>query len=435
MAKTKGKGGGAETEGKTATTGETLNPFEISQIQLDFAAKVMKLDPDTHAILREPLREMHVSLPVRMDNGKINVFKGFRVQYNDAIGPCKGGLRFHPEETIDTVRALAAWMTWKTALMGIPLGGGKGGVICNPKKMSQGELERLSRVYAGAVGRIIGPERDIPAPDVYTNPQTMAWMMDEYSKITGYYAPGVITGKPIAVGGSLGRNDATARGGVYTVREAAFHLGVNMKGATVAIQGYGNAGSFAGILSKELLGNKIVAVTDSRGGVLNEKGLDPLAVLEHKQKTGSVVGFPRTEPISNEEVLELDVDVLWPSALENVITGKNAGNVKAKIIAEAANGPTTPDADKILHKNGCFVIPDFLCNAGGVVVSYFEWVQNNAAYYWTETEVHEKLDKIITKAFHDTYEAAAKYKVDNRTAAYIVAIGRVAEAMRLRGWV
>ncbi|MFQ5905903.1 MAG: Glu/Leu/Phe/Val dehydrogenase [bacterium] len=414
---------------------ETLNPFEISQIQLDSAAKRMKLDPRIHAILRQPMREMHVSLPVRMDDGKVEVFKGFRVQYNDALGPCKGGIRFHPDETIDTVRALAAWMTWKTALMAIPLGGGKGGVICNPKKMSQGELERVSRAYVNAVGRILGPERDVPAPDVYTNPQTMAWMMDEFSKLTGYYVPGVITGKPIAVGGSLGRSDATARGGVYTVREAAHHMGMEMKNATVAIQGYGNAGSFAAVLSKELLGNKIVAVSDSKGGIFNEKGLDPISVLEHKKKTGSVVDFPGTKPISNEEILELQVDVLWPSALENVITSRNASRVKAKIIAEAANGPTTPEADKILQKNKVFVIADFLCNAGGVVVSYFEWVQNNTGYYWTEEQVHERLDTIITRAFHDTYKAAAEYKVDNRTAAYIVAIRRVAEAMKLRGWV
>jgi glutamate dehydrogenase (NAD(P)+) len=412
-----------------------MNPFQIAQAQLDRAASKLNLDPGIHAILREPMRELHVSLPVKMDDGSIKVFKGFRVQYNDARGPNKGGIRFHPDETIDTVRALAAWMTWKTAVMDLPLGGGKGGVVCNPKEMSVGELERLSRAYIDAVGRILGPEHDIPAPDVYTNPQTMAWMMDEFSKLRGYYCPGVITGKPIPLGGSLGRNDATARGGMYTVREAAKHLGLDLSKATVAIQGYGNAGYYAAKLAKELFGCKVVAVSDSKGGILVESGLNADEVLAHKNKTGSVIEFPGSKPISNEALLELDVDVLFPSALENVITEKNAGNIKAKIIAELANGPTTPEADDILFNNGKFVIPDFLCNAGGVTVSYFEWVQNLHSYYWEEKEIHEKLDKKMTKAFADTLAMAQEYKVDMRQGAYMVAILRVAEAMKLRGWV
>jgi glutamate dehydrogenase (NAD(P)+) len=412
-----------------------LNPFEIAQARVDTCARILGLDPAVHAILRVPMRELRVSLPVKMDNGSTKVFPGFRVQFNDARGPTKGGIRFHPEETIDTVRALAAWMTWKTSLVDIPYGGSKGGVICNPKEMSPGELERLSRAYVRGIYRLLGPEWDIPAPDVYTTPQIMAWMMDEFSKLRGYYSPGVITGKPIPVGGSLGRGDATARGGVYTVREAAKHLKLNLATSTTAVQGYGNAGYFAALLSKEILGCKVVAVTDSKGGIYNRQGLNPQDVFEHKQKTGSVVGFPGTQPISNEAILELEVDVLWPSALENVITEQNAGRVKAKIVAEAANGPSTPEADEILHKKGVFVIPDFLCNAGGVTVSYFEWVQNMYGYYWPEKEVHEKLDAKMTKAFHDTLEASLHFKVDMMNAAYIVAVRRVAEAMEIRGWV
>jgi glutamate dehydrogenase (NAD(P)+) len=417
------------------STAQTANPFEIAQAQLDKAASELGLDAAIHAILREPLRELHVSLPVKMDDGSVKVFKGFRVQYNDARGPNKGGIRFHPDETIDTVRALAAWMTWKCAVVDIPLGGGKGGVICNPKEMSELELERLSRSYIDAVGRIIGPAKDIPAPDVYTTPQIMAWMMDEFSKITGHYTPGVITGKPLSVGGSEGRGDATARGGAYTVREAAKHLNVDLTKANVAIQGFGNAGQFAATLFASLLGCKIVAVSDTKGGVYCESGIDPDAVLKHKMSTGSVVGFPGTRPVSNEDLLELNVDILVPAALEGVITGANAGKVRAKIICELANGPTTLEADDILFKNNVFVIPDFLANAGGVTVSYFEWVQNETNYYWEEDDVHIKLDKKMTKAFKDVLAMCLDYKVDMRTAAYMVSIQRVAEAMRLRGWV
>ncbi|MFB0535571.1 MAG: Glu/Leu/Phe/Val dehydrogenase [Anaerolineae bacterium] len=414
---------------------EELNPFEIAQRQLDEAAEVLKLEPGIHALLREPLRELHVTLPVRMDDGSVKVFKGFRVQYNDARGPTKGGIRFHPAETIDTVRALAAWMTWKTAVVDIPLGGGKGGIICNPKELSPAELERLSRAYIRQVGRIIGEEVDVPAPDVYTNPQIMAWMMDEYSFIRGYNVPGVITGKPIPLGGSAGRGDATARGGMFCIREAGKVLGIKLKGATAAIQGCGNAGQFAHLLGEELLGLKVVAVSDSRGGILNPEGLEAKAVMEHKNTTGAVKGFPGAREITNEELLELDVTVLIPAALENQIGEWNAANIKAKIAAELANGPTTPEADEILYKNGVYVIPDFLCNAGGVTVSYFEQVQNAYDFYWDEKTVHERLDQKMTAAFHAVHEMAQKHKVHNRLAAYLVAVNRVAEAVRLRGWV
>jgi glutamate dehydrogenase (NAD(P)+) len=414
---------------------EELNPFAIAQHQLDQATEIMDLDPATHELLRWPLRELHVTLPVRMDDGSVKVFHGFRVQYNDSRGPTKGGIRYHPEETIDTVRALAAWMTWKTAVMDIPLGGGKGGIVCNPKELSERELECLSRAYIRQVGRIIGEEVDVPAPDVYTTPQIMAWMMDEYSFIRGYNVPGVITGKPIPLGGSQGRGDATARGGMFCVREAGKVLEVELQGAAAAIQGYGNAGQFAHSLGQELLGLKVVAVSDSRGGIYNPDGLGAQAVIAHKQETGSVINFPGAQSITNAELLELDVAVLLPSALENQITGANAGNVKARIVAELANGPTTPEADEILHKNGVYVIPDFLCNAGGVTVSYFEQVQNAYDYYWELETVHQRLDTKMTAAFHAVHETAQKYEIDNRMGAYIVAVSRVAEACKLRGWV
>lgn len=412
----------------------TLNPFEIAQRQLDEAAKILGLDRGMHELLRWPMREFHVRIPVKMDDGSVRVFEGFRVQYNWARGPCKGGIRFHPEETFDTVRALAAWMTWKTAVMDLPLGGGKGGVVCNPKEMSEGELERLSRGYIRAIGHYIGPDIDVPAPDVYTNPQIMAWMMDEYERIVGRSAPGVITGKPLPLGGSAGRGDATARGGMYCIREACKVLGLNPKGATCAIQGYGNAGQFAHILGEELLGLKVVAVSDSKGGIYNPNGLNAKEVIAYKERTGSVVGFPGAKTITNAELLELPVDILIPAALENQITADNAGRIKAKIVAELANGPTTPEADEILFKNGVYVIPDFLCNAGGVTVSYFEQVQNAMMYYWTAEEVHEKLDHKMTAAFHAVHKAAQEHKVHNRLGAYLVAVQRVAEAVRLRGW-
>ncbi len=414
---------------------ETANPFAIAQEQLDAAAALLRLPPHIHQALREPMKEVTFAIPVRMDDGSCRWFRGYRVQYNHARGPCKGGLRFHHEETIDTVRALAAWMTWKCAALDLPLGGGKGGVVCNPKELSPGELERIARGYVGRVAAFIGPERDIPAPDVYTTPQVMAWMMDEYEKIRGGHFPGVITGKPLPLGGSRGRGDATARGGIFTVREASKVLGIDPSTSTVAVQGYGNAGSFAHALSVELLGSKVVAVSDTRGGIHCPDGLDPKAVMEHKRRTGSVRGFPGAKEISNEELLVLDVDVLWPSALEGALTKANAGAVRAKIVAEAANGPTTPAADRILHERGVFVIPDFLCNAGGVTVSYFEWVQNLYGYGWEEDDVHTRLDRKMTRAFHEVLELRNRHSTDTRTAAYLLAIDRVVEAMTLRGWV
>ena len=411
------------------------NPFEIAQQQLDEAAELLELDTALHHLLRWPLRELHVTLPVRMDDGSTKIFHGFRVQYNDARGPTKGGIRFHPDETIDTVRALAAWMTWKCAVVDIPLGGGKGGVICNPKEMSDRELELLSRAYIRQVGRIIGLEKDVPAPDVYTTPQIMAWMADEYAFMKGYNEFGVITGKPLALGGSAGRGDATARGGIFCLREAGQVLDIELEGATTAIQGFGNAGSFAHKLGVEILGLKVVAVSDSQGGIYSKDGLDYSDILAHKQNTGSVVNFPGTKSITNDELLELDVTISIPSALESVITDRNAANMPAKIIVELANGPTTPEADKILFDAGTYVIPDFLCNAGGVTVSYFEMVQNAYDYYWTEELVHERLDEKMTAAFHAVHDVAQVYKVHNRLAAYLVAINRVAEAVKLRGWV
>jgi len=416
-----------------------LNPFKIAQAQLAEAAGIMGLEPAVHELLRWPLREFHVTLPVRMDDGSVQVFHGFRVQYNDSRGPTKGGLRFHPDETIDTVRALAAWMTWKTAVVDIiPLGGGKGGIVCNPKELSMGELERLSRAYIRAIGHYIGEETDVPAPDVYTTPQIMAWMMDEYSVMRGYNVPGVITGKPLPLGGSAGRGDATARGGMFTIREAAKILGIDLSKATVAIQGYGNAGQFAHQLVVEMFGAKVVAVSDSKGGIYDDHGLDFDKVMEWKQQEGTVATYQccdETRKLTNEELLELDVDILIPAALENQIGAWNADKIKAKIVAELANGPTTPEADVILHKRGVYVIPDFLCNAGGVTVSYFEQVQNAYDFYWGEDEVHVRLDSKMTAAFHAVHKAAQSYGVHNRMGAYIVSVARVAEAMKLRGWV
>ncbi len=413
---------------------EELNPFKIAQQQLKMACDKLSYGSEIYEALCEPQRFLTVRLTIQMDNGIKKTFTAFRSQFNSARGPCKGGIRYHPEETADTVKALSAWMTWKTACVGIPLGGGKGGIICDPKAMSQGELERLSRAYIRAIAEYIGPKVDVPAPDVYTNPQIMAWMMDEYETVVRHKEPGIITGKPLIIGGSAGRGDATARGTVYSIREAAKRLGIEIKDATVAIQGYGNVGSFCATLMKDLYGAKIVAVSDSRGGIYAADGLDPYEAIDFKTKMRTVVGLPGTEKISNTELLELDVDILIPAALENVITGDNASNVKGKIIGEAANGPTTPEADDILFRNKRFVIPDFLCNAGGVTVSYFEQVQNAYMFYWSLEEVYERLDKIMTKAFHAVVDIAEKYNVNNRIAAYIVAVERVVEAMKIRGW-
>ncbi|KAA3659672.1 MAG: Glu/Leu/Phe/Val dehydrogenase [Chloroflexi bacterium] len=414
---------------------ENLNPFAIAQAQLDEAAQVLQLDPDMHAFLREPMREFHFSIPVHMDDGTTKTFRGFRVQYNDARGPAKGGIRFHPDETIDTVRALAAWMTWKTAVSDIPLGGGKGGVICNPREMSQGELERLSRGFMRNIARYVGINQDVPAPDVNTNPQIMSWMLDEYETLTGRKEAGVITGKPLTLGGSAGRTPATAMGGLFTIRETAKLLDMNLEGATAAVQGYGNVGSFAHILGTNQFGMKVVAVSDEFGGIYNPNGLDPAVIEDHLRQTGKVIDCPGTDNITNSELLELDVDVLIPGAIENQLTSQNADNVKAKIVAELANGPTTPEADNILNDKGIYIIPDFLCNAGGVIVSYFEMVQNGYQFYWDEKMVHDRLDLNITTAFHAVHNMAQRKKVDNRVAAYLVAIDRVAEAVRLRGWV
>jgi len=414
---------------------EELNPFAIAQAQLDEAAEVLQLDPDMHAFLREPMREFHFTIPVRMDDGRTKVFKGFRVQYNDARGPAKGGIRFHPDETIDTVRALAAWMTWKTAVADLPLGGAKGGVICNPREMSRGELERLSRSYMRRVARYVGLYQDVPAPDVNTNAQIMSWMLDEYETLMGRHEPGVITGKPLELGGSAGRPPATAMGGIVTIRETGKVLGMDLEGATCAIQGYGNVGSFAHKLAAEVLGLKVVAVSDEFGAIYNGNGLQYDSVFAHVQETGRVPEYAQAEAITNAELLEMDVDVLIPAAIENQLTGQNADDIKAKIIAEMANGPTTPEADDILDGKGIYIIPDFLCNAGGVTVSYFEMVQNAYQFYWDDDLVQQRLDTSMTTAFHAVHNMAQRRNVPNRVAAYLVAIERVAQAVRLRGWV
>jgi len=412
------------------------NPFMIAQRQLDDAAKILKLDDATHDMLRWPLREMHARLPVRMDDGRVKVFHGFRVQYSDARGPCKGGIRFHPNETIDTVRALAAWMTWKTAVVDVPLGGGKGGVVVDPKKLSAGELERLSRAYVRQMARILGLDKDVAAPDVYTTPQIMAWMMDEFSFIQGHNEFGMITGKPLALGGSEGRGDATARGGVYVMREAAKVAGLDLSKATYAIQGFGNAGSHAAKIIADEVGGTVVAIGEIDGTIYNAKGLDVHALHKHFLKTHGVKGFPGGDFMPNPKAcLELTCDVLVPAAMENQITHDNVDRVKAKIVLELANGPTTPEADAVLAEKKIVVLPDFLANAGGVTVSYFEMVQNAYSYYWDLDVVQDRLSRKMTHAFQAVHEAAKKHKVHNRLAAYLVAVSRVAEAMKLRGWV
>jgi glutamate dehydrogenase (NAD(P)+) len=410
-----------------------VNPFVTAQRQVDICAKYLKLDAGTTEILKHPKRELTVNFPVRMDNGTYRVFTGFRVQYNMARGPTKGGIRYHPQVSLDEVRALAAWMTWKCAVVSLPYGGAKGGVICDPKSMSKGELERMTRRFATEILPIIGPEIDVPAPDVYTDSQTMAWIMDTYSMQKGYSVPGVVTGKPISIGGSEGRGEATGRGCMYVIREAAKDLGLKTKGATVAVQGFGNAGSVAATLVNKELGSKIIAVSDSKGGIMNKSGLDPVAVEKFKQQKGTVVGFPGSQKISNEELLKLECDVLIPAALENQIMKENAGDIRAKIVAEAANGPTTPEADEILYKNKVVVLPDVLANAGGVTVSYFEWVQDLQGYFWDVGDVNTRLEKVMSTSYRGVADTAKKHGVHNRTAAYIVAVGRVVEAMRIRG--
>ncbi len=411
------------------------NPFRIVQRQVDQAAELLKLEPAIHQLLRWPLREIHVSLPVRMDDGSVQVFQGFRVQYNDARGPTKGGIRFHIDETIDDVRALAAWMTWKCALVDIPLGGGKGGIICDPRKMSPGELERLSRAYIRQIGHYIGLVKDVPAPDVNTNSQIMAWMIDELAFMNGYNEFGAITGKPLSLGGSLGREDATGRGLSITVREAAKILNLDLKGARLVVQGFGNVGSFSAILLQEM-GCKLIGVADESGAWFNPNGIDARAAQAYTRKNnGLLKGFEGLgNPIKPEEIFEIECEVLAPCALQNQIKKDNAPKIKAKILAEGANGPTTPDADPILFDKGVYVIPDFLCNAGGVTVSYFEMVQNAYNYYWDLETVHRSLEQKMVAAFHSVHEMALKFKTYNRMGAYLVAINRVAEAMKVRGW-
>jgi glutamate dehydrogenase (NAD(P)+) len=411
----------------------TINPFETAKKQIDIVADLLGLNGGIREVLKHPKRELTVNFPVRMDSGDLRVFTGYRVQYNMARGPTKGGIRYHPQVTLDEVRALAAWMTWKCAVVNIPYGGAKGGIICDPKSMSKSELERLTRRYASEISLIIGPEIDIPAPDVYTDAQTMAWIMDTYSMQKGYSVPGVVTGKPISLGGSEGRGEATGRGCAYVVREASKDVGLRVKGATVAVQGFGNAGSIASTLLYDEQGAVVVAASDSKGGVYKADGLNPHALEEHKHRTGSVVGFPGTKAISNEELLETKVDILIPAALENQITAKNADKIQAKIVAEAANGPTLPEADTVLFQKKITVLPDILANAGGVTVSYFEWAQDIQGYFWALEEVRQRLERVMVKSYADVHKLAVERKVHNRTAAYMLAVQRVVDAIQTRG--
>jgi len=411
------------------------NLFEMVKRHLCSCSTDLVLSENVEAVLKMPQREIHVSIPVRMDDGKIRAFQGFRVQYNDALGPTKGGIRFHPEETIDTIRGLASLMTWKCSLHNLPLGGAKGGIVCNPKDLSTTELERLSRAYVQVMFPYLGPDRDIPAPDVYTTPAIMAWMMDEYSKIAGKTTFGSFTGKPVSLGGSEGRLDATARGGWYVVREAARNMGLNLSGARVAIQGFGNVGSFAALLGQEVFGARVVAVSDSGGGVYNPDGLPVRDLMVHKSGTGSVQKFPGATNITNEELLELSVDILIPAALENVINRSNAQKIRASLVAEFANGPVDNEADESLFKRGVQVLPDFLANGGGVIVSYFEMVQNFNMDQWDEEKVHRKLEKKMTDAYRAVHALALQNNAPLRQAAYSIAVARVVDAMKMRGWV
>ncbi len=409
-----------------------INPWLVAQQQFDLAAERLNLDPGLRQVLREPRRELTVHFPVKMDDGSVKVFTGYRVQHNLGRGPAKGGIRYHQDVSLDEVKALAMWMTWKCAVVGIPYGGGKGGVVVDPKKLSRKELEGLSRRFFTEIEVLVGPERDIPAPDVNTNAQIMSWFMDTFSMHVGYTVPGVVTGKPISLGGSEGRNEATARGCVFTIVEAAAHLGMDLAKATVSVQGFGNAGSIAARLMA-MEGSKILAVSDSQGGIYSADGLDVERVIAWKAEHGTVQGFPGSTDITNAEVLEIECDILIPAALENQITETNAGRIKARIIGEAANGPTTPEADRILHENGAFLIPDILCNAGGVTVSYFEWVQDLNRDHWTEAEVNAKLKEIMVRAFGEVLDMAGTADVDMRTAAYLLAVQRVADATAMRG--
>ena len=411
----------------------TSNAFETAVEQFDRAADLLDLDPGLREVLRRPKRQLIVSVPTRMDDGSIRVFEGYRVQHNIARGPAKGGIRYHPQVTLDEVKALASWMTWKCAVVNIPFGGGKGGVICNPKTMSDGELERMTRRFTSEISIILGHDKDIPAPDVYTNPQVMAWMMDTISMTKGYSTLGVVTGKPIAVGGSAGRNEATARGCVVTIVEACKARGLDIKKATAAVQGFGNAGSITARLLWDL-GVRVIAVSDTGGGIYHAAGLPIDEVIAAKAKTGSVRGFAgKAEKISGNAILEVAADVLVPAALEGVLTAENAPKVKAKIIAEAANGPTTPEADDIFRKRDILVVPDILANAGGVTVSYFEWVQDLYSFFWDTDFVYEHLQKTMERGFREVFAAAREHDTTMRTGAMVLAVGRVAEATSIRG--
>jgi glutamate dehydrogenase/leucine dehydrogenase len=414
------------------TTKIAGNAYDDALENFDMAADALGLNNDTREMIKYPERVLTVSVPVRMDDGHIHRFEAYRVQHSSARGPAKGGIRYHPQVTLDEVKALATWMTWKCAVVNIPFGGGKGGVTCDPKHMSQGELERMTRRYTSAILPLIGPEQDIPAPDVYTNSQTMAWIMDTYSMTKGYPIPGVVTGKPICLGGSLGRNEATGRGVYYTIQSACEHLHMPLKGATVAVQGFGNAGSIAAQLLHEA-GAKVIAVSDSTGCVYNPHGLDIPSLIHLKALTGRVEGFPEAESIRPDELLAMECDILVPAALENAIHAENAAAVRARIIAEAANGPLTPAADRILESKGVFVIPDILCNAGGVTVSYFEWVQDEQHLFWEAQDVYNRLERVMTTAYRDVLKIHEERNVPMRTAANMLGIGRVAEAVQLRG--
>ena len=415
-----------------ATATVEKNAYEVALENFDLAADALGLEDSLRARIKYPERVLSVSVPVRMDNGKVVRFEGYRVQHNTQRGPAKGGIRFHPNVTADEVKALATWMTWKCAVVNIPFGGGKGGVTCNPKAMSMGELERLTRRYASAILPVIGPEKDIPAPDVYTTPQIMAWIMDTYSMNKGYPVPGVVTGKPISLGGSLGRNEATGRGVFYTTLASAKHLNIPVQGARVVVQGFGNAGSIAANLFHQA-GAKVIAVNDTRGAIFNAAGLDIPAVIAFKDRTGAVAGFPGAEKITADELLALGCEILVPAALENSITEANAAAVKARIVSEAANGPVTPEADRILDSKGVFLIPDILCNAGGVTVSYFEWVQDENHLFWDEQDVNSRLERVMTRAFGDVLKLSLERKANMRLAANMVGVHRVAEAARERG--
>lgn len=408
------------------------NPFVNAQTQLKNVVTHLNLDDSMVGRLVSPNRVLEVSIPVRMDDGSVKVFQGYRSQFNNARGPYKGGIRFHPDVTVDEVKALSMWMTWKCSVVGLPLGGGKGGVIVDPSTLSEGELERLSRGYVRAISNIIGPDRDVPAPDVYTNPQIMAWMLDEYEHVVGAHRPGVITGKPLAVGGSKGRGEATAQGGFYVLEALLREQGKSVKELRVAIQGFGNAGSIMARLLSEA-GATIIALSDSRGGVTSDSGIDVAAAMRHKEEHGSLQGLSDTNDITNEALLELECDVLVPAALENQITDANASSVRAAIVLELANGPVTPEADMVLHGNDVIVVPDILANAGGVTVSYFEQVQNSMNYYWEEDEVLLKLKAIMTSSFAEVWKQRSERSLSMRDAAYIVAVQRVVEAMNLRG--